>query len=466
MSYLGDQFSRFRSWIMSKIPTRDIYKAFGLPPSKEVENRTELWRNLYQGKPPWNGKSLGLPAIVCWDIAKKAIGELKLSASRATQSDDFTKDVLDSLIRPELRSQVEYALAMGAVIARPYYDGEVKIGWYTADSILPTRWKGRKMTGVVLLDRLQKGRHFYTKVESIQPTLTGWSIMTKAFKNTANDGLGAEVSLTDVGEWADITPIVEIEGSVSPFAYMGTPWANNLDINSAMGTSIYKDATTALEELDRVYTTLSWEVESGQAAVFVDDSMIEVDPRTLTDKLGSLERKLYRKLSSTKGDDLLEPYSPPLRIQQLNEALRTQLTLVCMACHLDAGAYIYDQQAMAVTATEVRTRQQQTYGTIVDIQQHMIEPFVYDVVDSIRMIQGLYEIEEIPEDIEIGIDFGDSILVDEQLDRANAQTEVATGLRSKLSYLMEYRMMTEAEAEAEVARIKAETPVIDFFGNA
>jgi A118 family predicted phage portal protein len=138
-----------------------------------------------------------------------------------------------------------------------------------------------------------------------------------------------------------------------------------------------------------------------------------------------------------------------------------------MACHLDAGAYVYDQASNAITATEVRSKQQQTYGTIVDIQDQMIEPFIRAFVDTVRALQDLYDLERvIPKEVELGIDFGDSVLTDEETDRSNAQAEVTTGLRSKQSYLMEYRGMTEEQALQEIERIKAETPVFTGFFDA
>jgi len=474
---------RIKEWFMSLLPTKDIFKQMGVKPqfSASMPSLIESWRNAYQGNPTWigaNDKSLGFPSVVCWDIAKKAIGELEVSASLPTpegQKDaehEFTEGVIGRLVKPFLRAQVEYALAMGGVVARPWYDQaakKVRIGWYTADMVLPTAWDGKKLTGVVLIDRFTRTdsnvKTIYTKLESIQPNPVGWTITTKLYKSDTEGQLGKEVAMSTVPQWADIAPEVQIVSEVCPFTYMATPWANNQDFNNPQGTSLFRDAMDNLEELDRVYTSLCWEIESGKAAVFVDDSMIEVDPATGNDKLNPLEKRLYRKLSSTEGKDLLEPYSPPLRIEQLNAALKTQLSIACMACHLDAGAYVYDQAAQAVTATEVRTKQQQTYGTIVDIQDQMIRPFVSELIDNIRALQTLYGIEAIPEDILLGFDFGDSILVDEQSDRANAQAEVATGLRSKLAYLMDYRGMTETEALAEIERIKGETPVVNpFFG--
>lgn len=474
---------RIKEWFMSLLPTKDIFKQMGIKPqfSASMPSLIESWRNAYQGNPTWigaNDKSLGFPSVVCWDIAKKAIGELEVSASLPTpegQKDaghEFTENVIGRLVKPFLRAQVEYALAMGGVVARPWYDQaakKVRIGWYTADMALPTAWDGRKLTGVVLIDRITRTdsnvKTIFTKLESIQPNQSGWTITTKLYKSDTEGQLGKEVAISTIPQWAEITPEVQIVSEVCPFTYMATPWANNQDFNNPLGTSLFRDAMDNLEELDRVYTSLCWEIESGKAAVFVDDSMIEVDPVTGNDKLNPLEKRLYRKLSSTEGKDLLEPYNPPLRIEQLNAALKTQLSIACMACHLDAGAYVYDQAAQAVTATEVRTKQQQTYGTIVDIQDQMIRPFVSELIGNVRAVQQLYGIEAIPDDVLLGFDFGDSILVDEQSDRANAQAEVATGLRSKLAYLMDYRGMTETEALAEIERIKGETPVVTgFFG--
>lgn len=476
-------WGRVKEFFMSLLPTKDIFKQMGVTPqySASMPELIESWRNTYQGNPSWigtNDKSLGFPTVVCWDIAKKAIGELEIGASLPTPegqkniAHEATEDIIKRSIKPFLRSQVEYALAMGGVVARPWYDQnakKVRVGWYTADMALPTAWDGKKLTGVVLIDRIVRTKDnvktIYTKLESIQPNTSGWTISTKLYKSTTEGQLGTEVPLATIPQWAEITPEVPIIGDVCPFTYMATPWANNQDFNSAQGTSLFRDAMDNLPELDRAYTTLCWEVESGKAAVFVDDSMIEVDPVTLRDKLDHLEKRLYRKLSSVEGKDLLEPYNPTLRIDQLNAALKTQLSIACMACHLDAGAYVYDQAAQAVTATEVRTKQQQTYGTIVDIQDQMIRPFIAELIDNIRAVQQLYGIEAIPEEILLGFDFGDSILVDEQSDRANAQAEVSVGLRSKLAYLMDYRGMTETEALAEIERIKGETPVVNpFFG--
>lgn len=477
MGWFSTVKEKLRGWVMSILPVQDIFKQMGVEPqvSASMPSLIERWRNAYQGSPSYlekDGKTIGFPTTICWDLAKKSIGELEVVPTLPGGVDEETQAVLEETLTPFIRGQVEYALALGGVVARPWYDGEkVQIGWYTADMVLPTVWDGKKLRGVVLIDRIVqkdgKRKVHITKLESIQPVKNGWTIETKLYKSNEEAKLGTNIPITSVPQWADIDPFVEIKNStVPPFVYMATPWANNQDLNSPQGTSVFRDAMGVIEELDRVYTSLCWEIEAGKTKIFIDDSMVMVDPKTGQDKMDQLERKLFRKVSSTEGKDLLEPHSPHLRVEQLNGALKTQLSIACMACHLDAGAYVYDQASNAITATEVRSKQQQTYGTIVDIQDQMIEPFIRSFVDTVRALQNLYELKAIPEEVEIGIDFGDSVLTDEETDRTNAQAEVTSGLRSKQSYLMEYRGMTEEQALQEIERIKAETPVFTGFFDA
>ena len=476
MGWFSNFKERVRGWVMSILPVQDIFKQMGVEPqvSASMPSLIERWRNAYQGVPSYlkeDDKTIGFPTTICWDLAKKSVGELEVVPTLPGGVDEETQAVLDETLTPFIRGQVEYALALGGVVARPWYDGnKVQVGWYTADMVLPTVWDGKKLTGVVLIDRIvqkeQKRKIHITKLESIQPVDEGWVIETKLYKSNEEAKLGTNIPITSVPQWAEIDPFVLIKSDTCPFVYMATPWANNQDFNSPQGTSIFRDAMGVIEELDRVYTSLCWEIEAGKTKIFIDDSMVMVDPKTGRDKMDQLEKKIYRKVSSTEGKDLLEPHSPTLRVTDLNAALKTQLSIACMACHLDAGAYVYDQASNAITATEVRSKQQQTYGTIVDIQDQMIEPFIRAFVDTVRSLQNLYELEAIPEEVEIGIDFGDSVLTDEETDRTNAQAEVTTGLRSKQSYLMEYRGMTEEQALQEIERIKAETPVFTGFFDA
>jgi A118 family predicted phage portal protein len=475
-------FQRIKEWIMSKLPVQSIETALGikLPGTADMPALIEAWRDAYMGRPGWLDKasdvSLNLVATICSDLSRKACAELEISCALkgGTTKDPVASEFVNQQIRPFLRHQVEYSLAMGAVVARPWKDNTtnaIRVGWYTADQVVPLSWDGRVMTGAVLVDHLittKSGTQtVLTKLEAHQLKADHtYTVVTKTYKSFSEETLGEEIPIASVPEWAHIDQVVPFQHLTAPlFVYIGTPWANNSLLNSPIGCSIIKDAMGTMAELDATYNSLRWEREGGELAVFVADSMLDVDPRTKEYKnIGPREKRLYLKFQGE--EDLIKEYAPTLRIDDLLTNLKAQLSLVCMQCHLDPGAYIYDQASGAITATEVRTKSQTTYGTIVDVQIHMIQPAVKHLMYAVSALQELYKLPVFDKAMEIAFDWGDSILVDEQSDRNNAQAEVTQGLRSKVSYLMEYRGMTEADALKEIQTIKTESPApaaMSFF---
>lgn len=476
-------FQRIKEWIMSKLPIQSIETALGikLPGIADMPALIESWRDAYMGHPDWLNKdtdvSLNLTATICSDLSRKACAELEITCALqdGKTEDKVATEFIAQQIRPFLRHQIEYALAMGAVVARPWRDNAtntIRIGWYTADQIVPLSWDGRMMTGVVLIDHLittkDGAQTVLTKLEAHQlnPADHTYTVVTTTYKSFSESVLGNEIPIESVPQWAHIDQIVPFQHLTAPlFVYIGPPWANNALLNSPLGCSIIKDAMGTMAELDATYNSLRWEREGGELAVFVADSMLDIDPKTKEYKnIGAREKRLYLKFQGE--EDLIKEYAPQLRIDDLLTNLKAQLSLVCMQCHLDPGAYIYDQASGAITATEVRTKSQTTYGTIVDVQIHMIQPAVKHLLYAVSALQDLYKLPVFDKAMQIAFDWGDSILIDEQSDRNNAQAEVTQGLRSKMSYLMEYRGMTEADALQEIQTIKTETPApsaMSFF---
>lgn len=90
--------------------------------------------------------------------------------------------------------------------------------------------------------------------------------------------------------WEDISPEVVITGDVCPFAYMATPWSPTTRTSAHHRTSIFINAMDGcLEELDTPTANLQLGDRGRQVQVFIDDSMVSIDPRTGKDQLDPLE---------------------------------------------------------------------------------------------------------------------------------------------------------------------------------
>ena len=445
---------------------------FRLP--EDMAEYIKEWRDCYMALEYDRDKSKsGVASLIAGDLARQALSEF--SCTYGAEAVPVFKES-DNL---EIRHNVEQAIALGGCVYRPYFDGKTVRGtWYAADRILPTQWEGRNLVGVVLLDYYVSGSasstEVYTKLEAHGTDRTDgkYHIRTKLFKNFAyGDSItsftGTEVPLSAVPEWAEIDPDVIIENPIAPtFVYFAFSAPNNKSLDSPLGVSIFKDALPWIRAFDEAFQAMIWENDTGKTKLFVSDTMI---PRKILrvangdgkqkpismDDLDALERKLYKKMSTESGQELFERWAPELRFDSFITGMNFYLHMICLLCGLDPGQYVFDEKSYAVTAREIKSKQQRTYHTLTDIQCFMITPSVRKMARAIAQLQYLYGVQDaIPLTEEISIDFGDSILIDEETEMANAQLEVQTGLRSKKSYLMEYRHLTEEEADLELEQMK------------
>lgn len=474
--------------IKAILSPQKVTSVFGLRAESSADMADEIcaWRDIYKGQAHWVGegkeqvKSVGVATAIINDLATKCVSEITLTEEPCTLLANFFEDE----IKQQIRQQLEYALALGAVVVRPYYDAEsnrIALSWYTADRFIPTQWSGKRCIGGVFVDYLIREdggkKVYYIKLESHKWRYgkdgVGGSVVieVKAFKSSFGFGLEEEIGLAEVVEWADIPPMQEVYEIDFPlFVYAPTPFSNNKNLNSKQGVSIYKDAEAIIERIDRTWDDLNWELDSSANKVFISQDILnqqyDDDGRRFT-PMNSKEQRLYETLDTPACDGKpIDIYSPAIRQADITAVLKTNISLLCSVMHLDSGAYVYEENGQAVTATEVTAKQQKTYQTICDIQQWLVTPLIKQTVEVVRMYQHLYGLAMIPEQ-DIIVDYGDSILTDEETARQTAIAEVTNGVRSKMSYLMEYRQMTEEEAQKEIALIEAEKPkTVDFFGGA
>lgn len=472
-------FSRVKEWFMGLFKKEDYRRLTSIQPQigDGMMEMINTWRDVYAGTPPWldddNCKeTIGFAQTVCSDIASKAVCEVV-----ASTGNDDTDAVLSDLIAG-LRGEVEEMLAKGAVVARPYFDpsgNKVRVAWYPADRVVPLTWEAGRLMSACLLDFSRGDTQANANVTYCKVEAHVWSagkdiITVKAFIWNGN-ALGNEVPLSTISAWADIeTGPVEVNNLEGPlFSYIKTPIKNYID-GTPVGVSIFASALPILEEMDKIWNDATWEREAGRAKAFVDESMIPqkiIDGKPV-DQIDVFGKKYFKKLyGGIEGNKLFEVHNPAMRMSQYQEYMDKQTVLACKKMHLDAKAFTVDVQGSPVTAQQILTEKNDTYTTILDLQNNTLLPALKDIYRISSDIQYLYDVREgvIAAVDDITITFGDSVMTDEETEKKNAQTECQIGLRSKMSYLMQYRGMSEEEALKELKAIKAETPVVDYFGS-
>lgn len=495
-------FTKLRNFIEGVLRKLITYKDveqvgdFESPLSSEMENALNEWALMYQGKADWLAKpgmfSLGLPAFIAAEIARQVVLEVKWNVTAKTEEgaeppedgkdpendrSKYLKAEFEKCMKV-LREKLEIGCAAGGMVIKPYpRDEHLFFEFVTAWSMFPIAFNGAgELTDVIFRDTYTAGKTTYTRLERHKletrkrrnidgregaegdKTETVAVITQRCFKSQMPDSIGTECSLSEVPTWADLKPeaILRNTGGKLLIGWYKAAAANNVDLDSPLGVSVYAKARDLIRDADTQYSRLLWEFEGGELA-------IDVDPLALRPKTGTnngskeydapqLNQRLFRGVDNGR-DETYHVFSPPLRDGSLLNGLNQILSRVEDCCGLARGT-ISDPNTEAMTATQLKILRKRTYDTITG-NQNALEDALRDVIHAMDIHATLNGLA--PEgEYEVSFEWDDSIITDtdQQLNERMALANLGVLDRAELRswYLGE----TEAQAKAAIAQIDQE----------
>lgn len=336
--------------------------------SEKMKNAVNLWDNIYKNHAPWISDSihsLNLGASICSEIARLTTIELKISVTGSKRA-DFLSSVIDS-ITPHIRRQFEYACAKGGVIMKPYVsENNIFIDFIQPDAFIPTAVSPHEtITSAAFIQTAQQNGKFLTRLENHSLNKNTYTIQNTAFISDNPYTLGKEISLGESGIWNGMAKSVTLKNINRPlFVYLKMPCANNIDPFSPFGVSVFSRAVDLIKEADRQYSRLLWEFQSGERALYLDETAFKRDKNgkpILPDK------RLYKTINSGE-NELFHDWSPVMRDENILRGLDSILAKVEDLCGLSRGTFS-KSDTQAKTATELKIMRQRSYSTITDMQK-------------------------------------------------------------------------------------------------
>lgn len=451
-------FSKLFEWIRSMVSkmftNQNVKQALGVDViiSQPMASALQLWAAMYKNESPWlnkDVKALGLPASISSEIARMATIEMSVVVSGSPRA-DFLNMQMERIVS-KLRQYIEFGNAKGGLVFKPYArDGIIAVDCIQADMFYPVSFDASgNMTAVIFADVRKQGTHYYTRLESHQFAGNVCTIKNMAYKSSTENALGNQCSLSEVADWSQLQPEATITGITAPlYGYYRYPSANNVDTTSPLGVSCFSRAQDAnggvelIKQADEIYSSLVWEFESGKRALYIDELAFEQG----TDNKPKLpDRRLYRTLKMSgqigKTDDMFKEWSPAFREASIKSGLDAVLKKIEFACGLAYGV-ISDAQAVALTATEIKSSQQRTYATVTDTQK-AVETALDQLLYAMDVYATLYNLA--PRGTYTATyEFDDSVITDKGAQFIEDGVMVDKGAMS----LVEYRMRTYGEDEA------------------
>ena len=463
------------------IPYRSIETAEKIetPLSTDMVNALNLWYDLYRNQAHWLGgeenvRSLNLPALISSEIARQIVLEMKWNitgkdANGNTQNDtgddvmnpraEYLKAEFDKLITV-LRLKLEQGCAAGGMVIKPYPnadDGHIYFDWAMDWGVYPLAFDDDgNLSDVIIPDIFRDGKTIYTRLERHTVKGNDVEITQRAFKSTIEGSLGMEISLSDVERWSSLQDKAIVKDSEGPlFGWYKVAAANNIDIDSPMGASVFAKAIDVIKEADMQYSRLLWEYEGSELA-------IDVDPTALRPKRGDgggmempkLNQRLFRAVDIDKGDrDLYDVFSPNIRDASLLNGLNQLLIRIEDLSGLSRGT-LSDANVEARTATEMKIIKQRSYATIAD-NQAALERCLKDVVRVMNKYATVYHLA--PEgDYDVSFEWDDSILTDTDTEMQKRLMMLNAGIISKAEFREWYFGETKAQAQSAIDAITEE----------
>lgn len=536
MSFWSTIAYKIKEVLQKMIGARTIENKLKVTPtiSSQMEEAIQLWSDMYKGKAPWLREpdfndptrivSLGLPSLIASEKARTALIEFNSEVTTPVEEvevenpnytepepDEFgnimpsleSKTIIEERaksdtnratylneqykkLKKKLRTQVEYGIAKGGFIIKPYVvvnksgsDGEenttetYSIEWdfCQADSFYPIAFNSSgDITEAVFLQTVVRKDVIYRRLEYHKWENNVVTIINKAYKSTnsatAQDNLGVdlgqEVPLTEVPEWSELQPETKIKNVTKPlFGYFKMPEANTIDTTSPLGVSGYSRAVDLIKDADMQYSRLLWEYEGGELAIDIDRNALDFiegtdrnGNKTGHSVMTSLQRRLYRKVDIGIEGNTYNPYAPSLRDTSYLQGLNSILMRIEDAVALSRGT-LSDAASEARTATELKILKQRSYQENADIQQ-AIQDAIESAMYAANAYCTLYEIT--PEgEYEMSFEWDDSIITDVDTELNKRITLMQNGLASKVETRMWYFGETKRQAEAALQEIQAES---------
>lgn len=533
MSFWSTIAYKLKEVFRKMIGARTIEQKLHVAPviSSQMEEAIQLWTDMYKNKAPWLKEptfadpsrvvSLGLPSMIASEKARTALLEFQseittpteevevenpeyqkaqeasveageqylVTAQPPTIKEDKPVSSTDraeylneqyTRLKQKLRTQVEYGIAKGGLVIKPYVvinkakDGEtdvkdtatIEFDFIQADSFYPLAFDASgNITEAAFLQTKTEKDTIYRRLEYHKWSGNTVQILNSAYKsmNTQNQGdmsgvdLGQEVPLKEVPEWSALQPNTTIKNVTKPlFAYFKMPQANTIDTTSPLGVSGFSRAISLIKDADMQYSRLLWEYEGGELAIDIDRDAMSfregADGQQHT-VLNQLQARLFRKVDLGVDGSTYQPYAPALRDSSYLQGLNAILMRIEDAVALSRGT-LSDSSAEARTATELKILKQRSYQENAEIQ-HALENVLKDVIYIMDVYCDLYGITEKGE-YDVNFEWDDSIIVDIDAELGKRLNLLQNGLISKLELREWYFGETERQAQEALTKIEAE----------
>ena len=428
-----------------------------------------VWNDVYGGRPSWqqyNTRGIGgsrtewrylmNPAkLVCSEASGLVFAEPPV-----IDVDTSVLDVLEAnKFIPNMQAWLEYALALGTgALKWVIKDNKPIIDWVKAPDFIPVSYDARGITEADFLSSVVHNEKEYRIVEQHRVDVMGYRITLEAYENVGFEQYRKvpllAAGITE-GEWTS---------PVKLFEAWRNPEANNIDLNSPLGISIFGNAIDTIQQLDIAFDYLADELETSRRKIILPASMIQ----SYFDSTGKRKDLYYDKNERVyvAFDDAEKQSMEPvaidfdLRVEKISQTINLLLSVLSKQCGFSDGFLSFDGTSMK-TATEVISENSKTFRTKKNIE-NSLSGVIISFLESLKVLGPQYGLKV--SNMDYAIHWDDSVIEDRNSKATYWNTRIEKGTALLEDALKAMDGLDDEEAKAKAEAIRASRATVDVGG--
>lgn len=433
------------------------------------------WKSWYQGNVKGfhnyrvrNGESmvnckrysLGMGKKLCEDWANLLMNEKVQITLEGKKEQEFIDRVLmENNFTVKSNEMQEMKSALGTVAYIPRVIGQevneggevvpgnasgIILDYVTIENIYPLAWSNGYISECAFSSVVSRDGHDYLYLQIHHKEDSGEYVIENRIYRYDNEML-ADEQLVNVKGFENIPPVVHTGSNKRQFVIDRPNIANNFNYLLPTGISVYANAIDVLQGVDIAYDSYVNEFKLGKKRIMVKPSAAQyVDGQPAFDPS---DVAFYVLPDDVTDGAVIQPIDMTLRTAEHNTGIQDQLNILSSKCGFGETYYRFDGGSVA-TATQVISENSTMFRTIKKMEI-VLEQALVELCRILLRLGNTAMNAGLNEDVEISIDFDDSIIEDKATDFSRDLQLLNAGIMNDWEFRM--RWMNEDEATAKAA---------------
>lgn len=321
----------------------------------------------------------------------------------------------------------------------------IKLKSVNATRIIPISWSNGVVTEASFVSELvHLGKTYYVVSSHIKED-DGYVIY--------NDLIDTNYKTTSLN--INLLPVLRTKSLKPLFYIMKTNIANNIDLDSPMGLSVYANAIDTLKGCDVAYDCCLREVITGQRIVMMNKCLLTTDDsgRPIAPQdVKQTYMQFFGDDAQSDVSEFIKEFHPTLNTDALDKELQNQLNMLSSKVGLGSSYYRFDSSSGVVTATEYVGERNDFMRNAVKISKS-IKIALKDLVLGILFVGKNILGANVDDKAKIDITLSDGVVEDDTKEREQDRQDVRDSIMTKAEYRAKWYGETIEEAKAVIDSI-------------